>query len=66
MRSLSNCLLLSVGLLALATAVQAKNKKTPPKDPQDEIEVVGHIPSAGGPVRHYYVIYGPSMYPPPK
>ena len=55
MRLLSNSLVLSVGLLALSTAVQAKNKKvkTPPKEPQDEIEVVGHIPLTNGPVRRF-------------
>ncbi len=53
MRLLTNSLVLVVGLLALSTAVQAKNKKvkTPPKKPQDEIEVVGHIPLTNGPVR---------------
>ena len=61
MRSLNNCLLLSVGLLALATPVQAK-KKTSPKDPQDEIEVVGHIPSAGGPVSHFVATQHYSSY----
>jgi hypothetical protein len=55
MRLLSNSLVLSVGLLALSTAIQAKNKKvkTPPKEPQDEIEVVGHIPLTNGPVRRF-------------
>ncbi|HLH06513.1 MAG TPA: hypothetical protein VKW78_04700 [Terriglobales bacterium] len=55
MRLLSNSLVLSVGLLALSTAVQAKDKKvkTPPKEPQDEIEVVGHIPLTNGPVRRF-------------
>jgi hypothetical protein len=55
MRLLSNSLVLFVGLLALSTAVQAKNKKvkTPPKEPQDEIEVVGHIPLTNGPVRRF-------------
>jgi hypothetical protein len=53
MRLLSNSLVLAVGLLALSTAVQAKNEKVkaPPKEPQDEIEVVGHIPLTNGPVR---------------
>jgi hypothetical protein len=42
-------------LLILAAAAPAKDKKpkTPPKDPQDEIEVVGHVPLTGGAVRRF-------------
>jgi hypothetical protein len=50
-------LLSSVALVAAATLAflpigQAKDKtkKPPSKDPQDTIEVVGHIPASGGPV----------------
>ncbi len=48
-------LTIAISLAGLTVAVQAKDKKTktPPKDPQDEIEVVGHIPLTGGPVRHF-------------
>lgn len=43
------------GLLVLSIAVQAKDKKpkVAPKEPQDEIEVVGHIPLTNGPVRRF-------------
>jgi hypothetical protein len=46
---------MAFGLLALSTAAQAKNKKPKiaPKQPQDEIEVVGHIPLTSGPVRRF-------------
>jgi len=48
---------LVAGLLWLATAVQAKNKKikAAPKEPQDEIAVVGHIPLTTGPVRRFFI-----------
>jgi len=64
MRLLSNSLVLVVGLLALSTAVQAKNKKvkTPPKEPQDEIEVVGRIPLTIGPVRRFLTTQHYSSY----
>ncbi|HXJ37872.1 MAG TPA: hypothetical protein VNH18_01265, partial [Bryobacteraceae bacterium] len=64
MRLLSNSLVLVVGLLALSTAVQAKNKKikTPPKEPQDEIEVVGHILLTNGPVRRFLTTQHYSSY----
>lgn len=43
------------GLLVFSIAGHAKNKKqkTAPKDPQDAIDVVGHIASAGGPVTRF-------------
>jgi hypothetical protein len=46
---------MAVGLLVLSIEVQAKNKKPKiaPKEPQDEIEVVGHIPLTSGPVRRF-------------
>jgi hypothetical protein len=64
MRLLSNSLVLSVGILALSTAIQAKDKKvkTPPKEPQDEIEVVGHIPLMNGPVRRFIATQHYSSY----
>jgi len=64
MRLLSNSLVLVVGLLALSIVVQAKNKKvkTPPKEPQDEIEVVGHIPLTNGPVRRFLTTQHYSSY----
>jgi hypothetical protein len=64
MRLLTNSLVLVVGLLALSTVVQAKNKKvkTPPKEPQDEIEVVGHIPLTNGPVRRFLTTQHYSSY----
>jgi hypothetical protein len=42
-------------VLALWMPVQAKDKKTKaaPKDPQDEITVVGQIPLSGGPVLRF-------------
>jgi hypothetical protein len=64
MRLLSNSLVPVVWLLALSTAVQAKNKKvkTPPKEPQDEIEVVGHIPLTNAPVRRFLTTQHYSSY----
>jgi hypothetical protein len=46
---------LAVVLLALSTALQGKNKKIKavPKEPQDEIQVVGHISLTNGPVRRF-------------
>ena len=46
---------MAFGLLVLSIAVQAKDKKpkVAPKQPQDEIEVVGHIPLTSGPVRRF-------------
>jgi len=43
------------GLLLLAPAVDAKNKKpkAAPKDPHDEIQVVGHVPLTAGPIRRF-------------
>jgi hypothetical protein len=37
----------------LAPSVSARNKKADSPAPKDAIEVVGHIPLAGGPVRHF-------------
>lgn len=54
MRLRSNLFILAVGLMALS-AISAKDKKpkTAPKDPQDAIEVVGHIPLDKGPVKRF-------------
>ena len=65
MRRLHKSLLLFIGLLALSMAVQAKDKKVkaPKKEPQDQIEVVGHLVVANGQVtrfittRHYSSFY---------
>ena len=48
-------IVVACGLLVLSIAVQAKDKKpkVAPKQPQDEIEVVGHIPLTSGPVRRF-------------
>ncbi|HUA60063.1 MAG TPA: hypothetical protein VML19_14990 [Verrucomicrobiae bacterium] len=53
----------AVALIVFAT-VDAKDKKpkTPPKDPQDSIEVVGHIPLAGGPVCRFITTQHYSSY----
>lgn len=55
MRLQSYSLVLVVGLLALSTVAQAKNKKvkTPSKEPRDGIELVGHISLRNGPVRRF-------------
>jgi hypothetical protein len=44
-----------LGAIALPVAAQTKNKKakTASGDPQDSIEVVGHIPAANGPVSRF-------------
>jgi len=64
MRSLLNSLVLSFGLLALSTVLPAKNKKVkpPPNEPQDQIEVVGHIPSTGGAISHFVATQHYSSY----
>jgi hypothetical protein len=48
---------LALTLLMLSTAGQAKTKtvKAVAKDPQDEIQVVGHLPVTGGPVTRFMV-----------
>jgi len=55
MRIRNNSIMLCAVLLALPTTLQAKDKKVkaPSKEPQDQIEVVGHIPLANGPVRRF-------------
>ena len=46
-------LTVTLGLLALSSALAAKNKKVraPPSPPQDRIEVLGHLALTDGPVR---------------
>jgi hypothetical protein len=43
---------LLAGLL-LTPGANAKDKKPKPPDPKDEIEVVGHVPLTGGPVKRF-------------
>jgi hypothetical protein len=64
MRLSHTFLMFSLGLLALSTKIQARDKKvkTPPKDTQDEIEVVGHISSTGGTVSHFVATQHYSSY----
>jgi hypothetical protein len=53
-----------LGFTALPVAAQAKSKKAKPaaKNPQDTIEVVGHIPSGGGPVTRFFTTEHYSSY----
>jgi hypothetical protein len=62
MRLSRYCLLFVV--VVSATALQAKDKKmkAPPKDPQDEIAVVGHIPLTDGPVKRFLTTQHYSSY----
>jgi hypothetical protein len=39
--------------LIVAPTLSAKNKKTSAPGPKDEIEVVGHVPLTGGPVKRF-------------
>ena len=52
------------GLLVLAASAQAKDKKVKPaaKEPQDEIEVVGHIPLTNGAVKRFVATQHYSNY----
>ena len=54
----------AVGLLALSPDAQCKDKKKkpPPKDPQDAIEVVGHIPPTGETVARFLTTQHYSSY----
>jgi hypothetical protein len=45
--------MLLAGLTTLAPNACAKDKKAQAAGPKDEIEVVGHIPLTGGPVRRF-------------
>lgn len=49
-------------LAILAPAIHAKNKKVSPPIPKDEIEVVGHIPLADGPVTRFLTTQHFSSY----
>jgi hypothetical protein len=49
-------------LAVLTPAIHAKNKKAPPPPPKDEIEVVGHIPLADGPVTRFLTTQHFSSY----
>jgi hypothetical protein len=53
-----------LGSLALPVAAQAKNKKTKSavQDPQDTIEVVGHIAATGAPVTRFLATQHYSSY----
>ena len=55
MKQLRNVLLIGVALIAFSAIGQAKAKKvkTPPKDRQDEIEVIGHITLNNVPVTRF-------------
>jgi len=56
---------LTLALLALSSApAQARNKKpkTAPKEPQDSIQVVGHIAVVGGPVTGFFTTQHYSSY----
>src|SRR5580704_1412623 len=52
------------GAIALPVAAQAKDKKAKPaaQDPQDSIEVVGHIPATGGPIPRFMATQHYSSY----
>jgi len=55
---------LAAGLLVFPAGAQAKDKKVKPapKEPQDAIEVVGHIASANGPVTRFLFTQHYSSY----
>ena len=64
MKQLANVFVIGAALLAVSGAGQAKTKKvkSPPEDPHDEIEVVGHIPFTKGPVRRFLATQHYSSY----
>jgi hypothetical protein len=51
-----------VALLVVAPTLGAKNKKASAPDPKDQIEVVGHIPLTGGPVKRFTATQHYSSY----
>lgn len=64
MRLRSNLLICAAGVWVLATGAAAKDKKpkAAPKEPQDAIEVVGHVPLTDGPVKRFLVTQHYSSY----
>jgi hypothetical protein len=46
---------LTTVVLPIAAQPKDKKLKPAPKDPQDSIEVVGHIPAAGGPITRFMI-----------
>jgi hypothetical protein len=48
--------------LALSPCASARNKKPKAADPKDEIEVVGHVPLTGGPVKRFLATQHYSSY----
>ncbi len=54
-------MLLFAGLV-LSPCASARNKKPKAADPKDEIEVVGHIPLTGGPVKRFLATQHYSTY----
>jgi hypothetical protein len=61
---LSSVAIIAAATLAFSPIGQAKDKKKkpPPKDPQDAIEVVGHVPAYGGPVIRFLTTQHYSSY----
>jgi hypothetical protein len=54
--------MLVLAALVLAPCASARNKKPKAADPKDEIEVVGHIPLTGGPVKRFLATQHFSSY----
>jgi len=64
MKQLRNVFVIGIALLAFSALGQAKTKKvkTPPKDPQDEIEIIGHINLNSEPVTRFLATQHYSSY----
>src|ERR1051326_8727286 len=59
----SACLMILIAVLAISMPAQAQKKKKPaPKEPQDAIEVVGHIPMTSGTVTSFLTTQHYSSY----
>jgi hypothetical protein len=58
----SLCFTLALGVLASPGLAKNKKTKAAPKDPQDAIEVVGHIAATDGPVTRFLVTPHYSSY----
>jgi len=59
----SACLMILIAVLAISIPAQAQKKKKPaPKEPQDAIEVVGHIPMTSGTVTSFLTTQHYSSY----